>query len=106
MGTTTALSNPFSDSHEVSSLADVDVGNLDQVEMSVYESATGGQFMISVDVSVTSLIMSPEAAVVFDLHGRNACTQQVVATFSPEVIVGDEIHAASELLSLEKSFWG
>ncbi len=48
--------------------------------------------------------MSLEATVVLDLHGRDTSTQQVVATFSPEVIVGDEIHGVGESLSLDKPF--
>ncbi|KAN0139104.1 hypothetical protein V8E53_003106 [Lactarius tabidus] len=62
-GTISTHSDPFSDSHETSSLADVDVGNLDQVEMSVFESETAG-----------------EATVVLGLHGRDGSTQEVAAT--------------------------
>ncbi|KAH9168184.1 hypothetical protein EDB89DRAFT_1993479 [Lactarius sanguifluus] len=83
IGTISTLSNPFSDSHEVSSLADVDVSDLNQVEMTVYESEATG-----------------DAAVVLDLQGHDASTQQVVATFSPEVIVGNEVHVAGKSASI------
>lgn len=83
IGTISTLSNPFSDSHEVSSLADVDVGNLNQMEMTVYESEATG-----------------EAAAVIDLQGQDASTQQVVTTFSPEVIVGNEVHLAGKSASI------
>lgn len=97
IGITSTLSNPFTDSHEVTSLADVDIGNLSEVEMSVFQSeAAGGQFVISIVVSVMSLIVSPEAAVIFDLHGRDASTQQVVATFTPQFVEGDGIDPISQ----------
>ncbi|KAH9054579.1 hypothetical protein EDB83DRAFT_1126578 [Lactarius deliciosus] len=92
IGTTSTLSNPFSDSHEEPSAADVDVGNLNQVEMSIFESgATGGQFMISVVVLVTSLIISPEAAIVLELHGRDGTTQEVAATIPLAIVSDDEM---------------
>lgn len=97
IGITSTLSNPFTDSHEVSSLADVDVGNLSEVEMSIFQSeAGGGQFVILVVASVMNLNMFSEAAVIFDLHGRDASTQQVVATFSPQFVVGDGVHPISQ----------
>ena len=76
-GTHSTISNPFSDSHEASSLADVDVGNLEQVEMTVFESAAGGQLIIPVVAVMISLTMSLEAAVVLGLHGRDGSTQEV-----------------------------
>jgi hypothetical protein len=80
-GTTSTYSNPFSDSHETSSMADVDVDNLDRVEMSIFQSeATGGQLIIPVVALVMSLTMSPEAAVVLGLHGRDGSTQEVAGT--------------------------
>ena len=43
METTSTHSNPFSDTHEVSTLTDVDISDLNQVEMSTFQSeATGG----------------------------------------------------------------
>lgn len=87
IGTTSTHSNPFSDSHEASSLADVDVGNLNQVEMSIFESeTTGGQFKIV--VVMTILIKSTEAAVVLGLHGWDGSIQEVAATI-PLAISGD-----------------
>jgi len=77
----------------------VDVGNLNQVEMSIFESgATGGQLMISVVVLVTRLIMSPEAAVVLELHGRDGTTQEVAATISLAVASGDRTNEGGETL--------
>ncbi|KAF8494121.1 hypothetical protein F5888DRAFT_1718773 [Russula emetica] len=65
--------NPFTDSHAViSTLTDVDVNNLDQVEMSTYqEEATNG------------------AAVVLDFVARDKSVQHVVATFPTEASSGD-----------------
>ncbi|KAI9444376.1 hypothetical protein BJY52DRAFT_1420819 [Lactarius psammicola] len=77
IGTTSTISNPFSDSHEVSSLADVDVGNLNQVEMSTFQSEARG-----------------DAAVVLELHGRDGTTQEVSAKF-PLAVVTDEDETGS-----------
>ncbi|KAH8985756.1 hypothetical protein EDB86DRAFT_2957765 [Lactarius hatsudake] len=75
LGTTSTLSNPFSDTHEVSTPTDIDVDNLNEVEMSTFRSeATGG------------------AVVVLNLH-RDSSTQQVIATFPPEAFVGDGTHS-------------
>jgi hypothetical protein len=82
-GSTTTTRNPFTDSHAISTLTDIDVRNLDRVEMETYRSKATG-----------------EAAVVLDLHSRDASTHQVVATFSPEVIVGDEMHRVGDLASI------
>lgn len=50
-GTTSTQTDPFGDAHAVSTLTDIDVGNVDQMEMSTFESeATGGQSIISVVV--------------------------------------------------------
>ncbi|KAN0128069.1 hypothetical protein V8E53_014106 [Lactarius tabidus] len=72
IGTTSSHSNPFSDSHEASSLPDVNVGNLNQVEMSIFESETAG-----------------DVAVVLGLHGQDGSTQEVAATIPLAVISGD-----------------
>ncbi|KAH9054577.1 hypothetical protein EDB83DRAFT_2616696 [Lactarius deliciosus] len=77
LGTTSTISNPFSDTHEVSSLADVDVGNLNQVEMSTFESEASGK-----------------AAVVLELHGRDGTTQEVSAQFPLAVVSGDRTDEA------------
>ena len=46
--------------------------------MSVYKSeATGGQFMIPVEVLIATLIVSPETAIVLDLHNQDGSTQEV-----------------------------
>ncbi|KAF8257041.1 hypothetical protein EI94DRAFT_1761230 [Lactarius quietus] len=82
-GTTSTFTNPFADSHAVSSLSDIDVSNVSQVEMTTYESEPTG-----------------ETAVIYDLHGRDASTQQVVATFSPEIIVANEIEPVSQAASI------
>ncbi|KAF8263960.1 hypothetical protein EI94DRAFT_1739625 [Lactarius quietus] len=62
-GTSSTHSDPFSDSHETSSLGDVDVGNLDRVEMSIFESTTGG------------------AAFVLDAQNRDGTAQEFASTF-------------------------
>jgi len=74
-GPTTTPRNPFTDSHAISTLTDVNVHNLDHVKMEAYRSKDTG-----------------EAAVIFDIHNRDASTQQVLATISPELIAGDEMH--------------
>ncbi|KAH9017274.1 hypothetical protein EDB84DRAFT_1522173 [Lactarius hengduanensis] len=76
-------SNPFTDSHAISVLNDVNVHNLDHVRLETYRSTVTG-----------------EAAVVMDLHGRDASTQQVFANFSPETIVGDVTHREGESTSI------
>jgi hypothetical protein len=49
--------------------------------MYIFESeATGGQLIIPVVALVMSLTMSPEAAVVLGLHGRDGSTQEVAGT--------------------------
>lgn len=42
--------------------------------------------------------MSPEAAVIIDLHGRDGTTQEVVATFPLEVVSGDRTDERGEML--------
>ncbi|KAH8989692.1 hypothetical protein EDB92DRAFT_836390 [Lactarius akahatsu] len=71
LGTTSTLSNPFSDSHEEPSTADIDVGDLNQLEMSIFESGSTG-----------------EAAIVLELHGRDGTTQEVATTIPLEVRAG------------------
>lgn len=78
-GTASTLTNPFSDSHEASSLADVDVGNLNHVEMSTFHSEAGG-----------------EATVVLELHGRDGTTQEVAATIPLAAISGDRTNEEAE----------
>lgn len=56
----------------MSSLADVDVGNLNQVEMSTFESEASGK-----------------ATVVLELHGRDGTTQEVSANFPLAVVSGN-----------------
>ncbi|KAH9021426.1 hypothetical protein EDB84DRAFT_1512251 [Lactarius hengduanensis] len=63
-GAASTLRNPFSDPHAASALTDVNNPNL--VEMPSIRSEPTGE-----------------------LHGRDAFTQQVIATFPPEVDVGD-----------------
>jgi len=69
---TSSPRNPFTDSHAISNLTDVAVGDLDEVEMSTYQSEDNS-----------------EGAVVMDLHGRDASTTSIVATFPTEVFSGD-----------------
>ena len=81
--TTSAISNPSSSSHETYSLADVDVGSLYHIEMSIFKpESTGGQLIIPVVVLVMSLTMSLEAAIVLWLHGRDGSTREVVGMIS------------------------
>jgi len=82
-GTSSTHSDPFSDSHETSSLYDVDVGNLDQVEMSVFESSTTG-----------------EAAVVLGLHRRDGTTQEVASTFPLAGVPGGRRNEGVETATL------
>jgi len=90
VGSTTTPRNPFTDSHAIATLTDVDVRNLDRVEMETYQSKTTG-----------------EAAVVIDLHNRDASTQQVFATLSPEVIMGNPIREPDESASIDShDFYG
>ncbi|KAI0247182.1 hypothetical protein BJV78DRAFT_955948 [Lactifluus subvellereus] len=65
--------NPFTDSRVISSLANIAVSDLDRVNMSTYQSEGTG-----------------EAAVVLDLHDRDASAQHIVATFPSEVFSGNK----------------
>ena len=81
--TTSAISNPSSSSHETYSLADVDVGSLYHIEMSIFKpESTGGQSIKPVVVLVISLTMFVEAAVVLWLHGRDGSTREAVGMIS------------------------
>jgi hypothetical protein len=66
-----ASGNPFTDSHEVSTLIDA-VNDLDRVEMSTYHAEN-----------------TDGAAVVLDLVAQDQSVQHVVATFSTESFSGD-----------------
>jgi len=70
---TSSLRNPFTDSHAISTLTDVAGGDLDGVEMSTYRSEDNS-----------------EGAVVMNLHGRDASTTSIVATFPTEVFSDDQ----------------
>jgi len=78
-GTTSSHTDPFSDSHEAA-LADVNVNDLNEVRMSVFESRTSG-----------------EAAVVLGLHGRDGRTQEISTTIPLEVISGDRTEGGSRV---------
>jgi len=71
-GTTSTLSNPFTDAH--AALKNVSVNDLNAVEMTTYETETTG-----------------EAAVVLklDMNNRDASTRHVVATFPTVIFTGD-----------------
>ncbi|KAH8978652.1 hypothetical protein EDB92DRAFT_549349 [Lactarius akahatsu] len=79
LGTTTTLSDPFSDSHAASTLTDIDVGNLNQLEVSTYHSEARG-----------------EAAVVIALQGRDATTQEILGMIPLEVFPGDRTDEQAE----------
>ncbi|KAH9162950.1 hypothetical protein EDB89DRAFT_2079281 [Lactarius sanguifluus] len=72
LGTTTTHSDPFSDSHAASTPTDIDIGNLNQLEVSTYHSEARG-----------------EAAVVIGLHGRDATIQEVLGMIPLEDFSGD-----------------
>ncbi|KAF8258748.1 hypothetical protein EI94DRAFT_1707698 [Lactarius quietus] len=76
IGTTTTHSNPFSDSHETSSLDDalddVDVGNLSRFELSVFQSTN-----------------AREAAVVVGMENWDGTTQEVSSAFPLPGVRGD-----------------
>ena len=54
--------------------------------------------MISVVTLVTSLTMSPEAAVVLELRGRDGSTQEVATTVPLAAVAGDETDEGGEIL--------
>ena len=96
-GTRSTFTNPFSDSHAVSALSDIDVSNVDQVEMSRFESEpTGGQFIICRCVGDETDI-TPEAAFIMDLQDRDGTTREFVATFPLEAISGHRAHQGGEM---------
>ena len=68
--------------------------------MEAYRSrVTGGWSILFLIVTlVITPIVSPDAAILFDLHGRDASTQQVFATLSPGVLQGSELHHDGESL--------
>ncbi|KAI0294569.1 hypothetical protein BC826DRAFT_1175352 [Russula brevipes] len=84
--------NPFTDSHAVSTLSDVAIGDLGQVELETYQSEVTGA--------------GPEGAAVFRFHRHDASTQHLVATFPPTVFSGDntdrgrDAHACSTATNL------
>ncbi|KAH9959173.1 hypothetical protein BC827DRAFT_1384777 [Russula dissimulans] len=78
-GTTSTHSNPFTDSHAISSLTNVSVNDLTAVEMTTYEREATG-----------------EAAAVLKLEKKDASTQYVVTTFPTEIFRGDRADKASQ----------
>lgn len=81
-------SNPFSDSHGVSSvLSGVSINGLDQVDVETYQSeVTGGSSStVAQYLRAANAIAYPGAAVVLGFHRQNAPTQHIVATFSATV---------------------
>jgi len=82
-GPTTVSHNPFTDARAVSTLTGVDVHNLDTVEMETYRSQATG-----------------ETAVFLELHGRDATTQEVVATIPHALISGDGDRADGEVATI------
>jgi hypothetical protein len=53
---------------------------------------------------VITPIVSPEAAVVLDLHRRDASRQQVFTTFSPQALLGNVSHDLGKSLFPGKPF--
>ncbi|KAH9021437.1 hypothetical protein EDB84DRAFT_532326 [Lactarius hengduanensis] len=72
-------SNPFSDSHAACTLTQIDVGNLNQLDVSTYHSEARG-----------------EAAVVLGLQGQDATTQEVLAVIPLEVFSRDSDRTGEE----------
>ncbi|KAN0140711.1 hypothetical protein V8E53_001538 [Lactarius tabidus] len=81
--TPSTFTNPFGDSHAISTLSDMDLSNVDQVEMSRFESEPTG-----------------EAAVIMDLHDRDGTTREFVATFPLEAISGHRADQGAETASM------
>jgi len=73
-GTTTVpqASNPFTDPHVASTLASINVHNLDSIELETYRSPTTG-----------------DAAIVLGLHNRDGTTQEVAGTIPFAAISGE-----------------
>jgi hypothetical protein len=102
---TSSPRNPFTDSHAISSLTDVTVGDLDAVEMSTYQSEdNSGRFMDFLSSNKYADCRS-EGAVVMDLHGRDASTTSIVATFPTEVFSGDRTDREGETLTMSQHRW-
>lgn len=82
-GTTNPFSNTFGDSPAVTTLTEVDVGNLNQVEMSTFQSEVTG-----------------ETTVVVELQGLDGTTQEFAATIPFVVVSGDGIGEGAETASV------
>jgi len=105
LGTTTVASDPFSDRHGVPIPDDdINVDDLNQMEMTTFQSETTGGDYNSLATLKTTLIVVPEAVVILDLQGRDSSTQQVVATVPREAfVVSNETH--SEYRRVEKAIF-
>lgn len=80
VGPSTLYRNPFT---SLSTSTDVNVHDLELVKMEAYRSRVTG-----------------EAAVVLDLHRRDASRQQVFTTFSPQALLGNVSHDLGDMASL------
>lgn len=81
--------NPFTDSHAISTLTNVTVNDLQQVEMSTYATGdTGGRFWIFFPTT-RHADYGAEGAVVLELVNQDQSVQHLVATFPTEVFSGD-----------------
>ncbi|SRR6266404_6758304 len=90
-GTTSVGSNPFTDSHGVSTLTSINVHNLDSVELETYRSqTTGGLFRLYSGCRCTRLITSSETAVYLGLHNRDETTQEVVTHIPDQIPTGGD----------------
>jgi len=72
LDTATTRSNPFGDSHAISTLTDIHVDDLDEIELSTFKNEEDG-----------------DAAAVLDLVRRDGSTQHLVATFPVEAFSGN-----------------
>lgn len=80
--------NPFTDSHAISTLTDMTVGDLDRIEMSTYQDKdTGGRLYIS-HSTTKQTDYRPEAAVVLDVVAGDKSVQHIVASFPAEAFSG------------------
>jgi len=78
--------DPFTDSHAISTLTDVSVNDLDQVDILAFTNEDTG-----------------ESAVVLDLHGQDSSIQHLVSTFPTEAFSGDRTNGeATVAFSLHK----
>ncbi|KAH9978289.1 hypothetical protein BJV74DRAFT_142156 [Russula compacta] len=80
--------DPFTDSHAISTLTNVAVNDVDEVEMTTYECKATG-----------------EVAAVLDVHVRDASTQHIVATCPTEVFSDDRTNREASQSAAPEGLW-